>query len=160
MTSTLAELLAHVPQVGRVSWIGLRPEREAPIEVRAEALLLADRGIEGDRTGRQAGGSRQVTLVQWEHLDVLARLLGREQVDPALLRRNVAVAGINLRALMKRRFRVGEALLEGTGGCHPCRKMEAALGDGGYAAMRGHGGITARILEGGRIAVGDPVRAA
>lgn len=100
---------------------------------------------------------RQVTLIQAEHLAVVGSLLGRDAVDPSLLRRNVAVAGINLYAMRDARFRVGNVLLEGTGICAPCSRMEAALGPGGYNAMRGHGGITARVLEAGLIEMGATV---
>lgn len=79
-------------------------------------------------------------------------------MDPKVLRRNLAVSGINLLALKDRRFRVGEVILAGSGTCEPCSRMEENLGPGGYQAMRGHGGITARVLEGGTIHVGDIVR--
>jgi MOSC domain-containing protein YiiM len=113
-------------------------------------------GLLGDR---YAGGSgkRAVTLIQAEHLPAIAALSGHARVDPALLRRNLVVSAIPLIALRERRFRIGEVLLEGTGECDPCSRMEAALGPGGYNAMRGHGGLTARVIQGGRIRVGDAV---
>ena len=74
-----------------------------------------------------------------------------------LTRRNIVVSGINLLALAKRRFRIGEVVLETTGPCEPCSRMEENLGPGGYNAMRGHGGITARVAKGGTISVGDAV---
>ena len=86
-------------------------------------------------------------------------LAGVPAVDVATLRRNVVVSGINLVALKNARVRVGSALLEIVGPCQPCSRMEEAVGPGGYAAMRGHGGMTARVLEGGALAVGDAVRA-
>jgi MOSC domain-containing protein YiiM len=60
-------------------------------------------------------------------------------------------AGINLLALKDHRFRIGGAVLETSGECHPCSRMEAALGPGGYNALRCQGGITARVVTGGVI---------
>ncbi|HEX9391388.1 MAG TPA: MOSC domain-containing protein [Usitatibacteraceae bacterium] len=145
--------LAHA---GTVDWIGVRPGRELPMQVLSRAVAVADHGLTGDRTGdrARAGGKRQVTLIQAEHLDVIGRLLQRGAIDPALLRRNIVVAGISLLALKGQRFRIGEALLETTGECHPCSKMETQLGPGGCNAMRGHGGITAKVLQSGEISLG------
>lgn len=152
--SALGRLMAHLPRPGRVEWIGLRPQRDVPMESVEEALAQAGIGLVGDR---YAGGSgkRGVTLIQAEHLPAIAALSGRDVLEPALLRRNVVVSGLPLVALKGRRFRLGEALLEGTEDCDPCSRMEDALGPGGYNAMRGHGGLCARILEGGRIRRGD-----
>ena len=58
------------------------------------------------------------------------------------------VSGINLLALKKQRFQMGEVLLETTGICAPCGLMEVNLGLGGYSSMRGHGGITVKIIKG------------
>jgi MOSC domain-containing protein YiiM len=88
---------------------------------------------------------------------VIAALSGHPEISPATLRRNVVVSGIPLVALKGRRFRIGDVLLEGTDPCDPCSRMEAALGPGGYNAMRGMGGLCARILEGGSVRLGDAV---
>ena len=154
---TVPELLASLPQVGRLEWIGLAPARRAQIVPVREATVRIGTGLDGDHHSPTGRGRRQVTLIQWEHLAVVASLLGRETVGPELLRRNLAVSGINLLALKDRRFRIGQVLLEGTGPCHPCSRMEETFGPGGYNAVRGHGGITARVLEGGAVRVGDPV---
>ena len=151
---TLQDLFDTLPQTGRVEWIGVRPARHAPITVLTEIAALQDSGLQGDRYA--GSGKRQVTLIQAEHLPVLGAVLKRT-VEPATLRRNIMVSGINLVSLKAARFRIGEALLEGSGPCEPCSRMEDALGPGGYNAMRGHGGITARVLESGRIRIGDSV---
>jgi MOSC domain-containing protein YiiM len=159
---TLKERLARVPQVGALQWIGLRPGREVPMQIVGEAVAIEGRGLEGDRASAsgKVGGKRQVTLVQAEHLDVVARLVGQGSVRPEQVRRNLVVAGVNLVALKRMRFAIGdEVVLEGSGPCEPCAKMDASLGDGGFHAMRGHGGITARVVRGGRIRTGDVVRA-
>src|SRR5688572_6119522 len=154
--SALGRLMATLPRAGRVEWIGVRPKRDTPMRPVDGVEATAGAGLAGDRyTG--GSGKRGITLIQAEHLPVIAVLSGHGSVAPALLRRNVVVSGIPLVALKGRRFRIGQALFEGTDDCDPCSRMEAALGPGGYNAMRGHGGLCARILESGPIAVGDTV---
>ncbi len=156
--SELYRLMSQFPRGGRVGWIGLRPARDVAMESVASAEAVAGRGLVGDRyTNASGSGKRGITLIQAEHLPAIAALVGRDAVAPALLRRNVVVAGIPLIALKGRKFRIGDVLLEGTDSCDPCSRMEAALGPGGYNAMRGHGGLCARILEGGSLRVGDGV---
>jgi len=155
--SPLRALMDTFPREGRLEWIGLRPARRVPLQAVNHVEVLADQGLAGDRAARGSGGKRQVTLIQREHLAAVAQILGRESVDPALVRRNLVVSGINLLALKDERFRIGSVLFEGSGPCEPCSRMEEVLGSGGYNAMRGHGGITARVLEGGVITLGDAV---
>lgn len=151
--------MADVRSVGRLEWIGVRPAHEAPMVALREARVI-ERGLEGDRAAKGgAGGKRQVTLLQSEHLAVIGALLGRDPVTPMLARRNLVVSGINLVALKTLRFAIGdEVILEGTGPCEPCAKMDAALGEGGFHAMRGHGGLTTRVIRIGVIRIGDRVR--
>ena len=151
----IKELLAVIPQDGRLEWIGLRPAHRVPVRVVTSVCAEAGRGLIGDRYAESPGTKRQVTLIQAEHLPVIARLSGHASIPPEWLRRNLVVSGVNLLALKDRQFRIGTVLLEGTGLCHPCSRMEAVLGPGGYNAMRGHGGITARVLESGELHVGD-----
>jgi MOSC domain-containing protein YiiM len=141
---------------GRLAWIGVRPERRAAVLELDEATLVAGTGIGGDRYRTTSNGARQVTLIERERLAAVASYLGRA-AGPAQLRRNLMVEGINLLALKDRRFRIGDALLEWSGECHPCSRMNEELGEGGYNAMRTHGGITARVLAGAVIRRGDVV---
>ena len=153
-SSPLAALMAAPMRPGKVEWIGLRPARRAAIEVVDCAILDPREGLVGDRYAGRSG-SRHVTLIQQEHLGAIAAYLGLDTVAPEGLRRNIVVSGINLLALKDRPFRLGTARLEMTGDCHPCSRMEETFGPGGYNAVRGHGGITARVLEGGEVRLGD-----
>lgn len=157
--SALGALLASPVRAGALTWIGVRPQRRAPLNEVMSAVLIAAKGIEGDHYETRNNGGRQVTLIALEDLAAIASFLGRDRVDPRLLRRNLVTTGINLVALKGRRFHVGTALLETSGECAPCNLMQETLGPGGYNAVRGRGGITARVVEGGTIYVGDAIEA-
>jgi len=143
---------------GTLEWIGLRSERKAPLTEVESVLAIASRGLEGDhRVGKTPGSGRQVTLISREFIAQTAHFLNVESIEPGTLRRNLVVSGINLHALRHQRFAIGDALFEASALCHPCSRMETALGKGGVAAMLGHGGLCCRILKGGVISVGDDV---
>lgn len=167
----IRSLSLEFPRPGKLERILLRQYRRGPVTSTDTAQALAGVGLLGDRkAGSAATGisppgdsKRQVTLLQAEHVAVIAALLGRQSLDPVLLRRNLVVSGINLlaaRSLFKDQpmlLNIGEVLLEISGACEPCSHMEEVLGPGAYNAMRGHGGVNARILRGGTIRVGDNV---
>lgn len=147
---------------GRVESIIVRGSSREQARTVAGTVALAGIGLADDRLGQRGESelsTRQVTLIQAEHLPVIAGLARVDPIDPIGLRRNLVVSRINLLALKNAKLRVGAALLEVVGPCHPCSRMEETIGPGGYAAMRGHGGVTARVLVGGPINVGDVVRA-
>ena len=156
--SPLARLMATLPRAGKVEWIGLRPARDEAMIATGTVQAIAGAGLVGDRY-KSGSGKRGITLIQAEHLPAIAALAQRPDLTPALLRRNVVVSGIPLIALKQRRFRIGTAVFEGTEECDPCSRMEDALGQGGYNAMRGHGGLCARIVEGGTFGLGDALEA-
>ena len=150
-------LFENFSQKGEVIWIGLRPASRKPIKEVSEINVI-ETGLEGDRaTKNSPTNKRQVTLIQKEHLEAVASFLGKEKIDPILTRRNIVVKGINLNALKGRKFKIGTAVLEMTGFCYPCSRMEENLGTGGFNAMRGHGGITCRVIEIGKIHIGDSI---
>ena len=159
---TIRDLLKPPHISGRVEAIVVRSDSRRPARRIDATRALAGIGLADDRLGSRGEpelSTRQITLIQHEHLPVIAALAAVISVDVAALRRNLVISGINLIALKNARVRVGGALLEIVGPCHPCSRMEEAVGLGGYAAMRGHGGMTARVLEAGAIRVGDVVRA-
>ncbi len=151
-------LLGKIPQVGEVVFVSVRPVRKQPPSELEEVTAERGKGLNGDHFAGKFSQKRAVTLIQKEHLDAVASILQKEEIDPLLTRRNIVVSGINLLSLRGQEFRIGDAILQGTGLCHPCARMEENLGPGGYNAMRGHGGITAQVIQGGTIRIGDKVQ--
>lgn len=155
----MQRLVSTLPQTGRVEWIGVRPARDQAMLILDCVMVSPGKGLAGDRFSGLETSKRQVTLIQHEHLSVIASCLHRESIGPEVFRRNLVVSGLNLLALKDKTFRIGDVVLEYTGLCHPCSKMEKALGPGAYNAMRGHGGITTRVVQGGELALGSLVQA-
>jgi MOSC domain-containing protein YiiM len=157
---TIRDLLKPPDIEGRVAAIIVRGAPRDPARYVEATEALAGIGLADDRLGQRGEAelsTRQVTLIQAEHLPVIARLARVAAVDAVRLRRNLVISGINLVALRTAQVRVGQAVLEIVGPCQPCSRMEAEIGPGGYAAVRGHGGMTARVVTGGAIRVGDAV---
>lgn len=154
---SLKQLLLNLPQQGKVEWIGVRAKKRAPLDT-VTTIQVLPLGLAGDHYAGRSG-KRSVTLIQQEHIETIASLLHREKIDPADLRRNIVVSGINLLALKGREFKIGTAVLKMTGLCHPCSRMEETFGDGGYNAVRGHGGINASVIITGEIKLQDKVEA-
>ncbi len=142
---------------GRVLWIGVRPGRREPVVAVDAVQAIAGRGLAGDRMTQRPHRVRQITVIAQEAIDDVARRLGLPPIDPAVLRRNVVVSGIDLAVARGQRLRLGEVWLDVTGPCDPCARMDEALGEGGCEAMRDLGGLTAVVLQGGVLRVGDGV---
>ena len=148
---TIRDLNTPPHIAGRVEAIVVRGAPRDPARTISATQARAGIGLADDRLGKKGESelsTRQVTLVQAEHLPVIAHLA---QLDGV-------VSGINLLALRNARVQVGDAVLEIVGPCAPCSRMETEVGAGAYAAMRGHGGMTARVITSGAISVGDVVR--
>ncbi len=139
------------PRPGRVDWIGLRPARLEPLRV-VQQVEVTQTGLAGDH--HRSASPRAVTLIQAEHLPVIAALSG-QSITPEMLRRNIVVSGINLTALRHDTLQIGTARLKLTKPCAPCSRMEKVIGPGGYNAMRGHGGWYAEVIQHGLIQTKD-----
>ena len=143
---------------GKLEWIGLRTERRGEIQVVDRAQAIVSLGLEGDhRCLKTPGSARQVTIISREYIHQIAQQLGMDFIDPALLRRNLVISGMNMNLLRFQRLQIGEVIFETSALCDPCSRIDENLGNGAAAAMFGYGGLCAKIIQGGHIAVGDGV---
>ncbi len=148
---------------GAVLSIHIAPAMGEPMEQRQEVRTVAGAGIEGDRyiqTGdlpdRKLGKERQITLVEQEAIDAVARDYDTE-LGSGDTRRNLITRGVPLNHLVGRQFRVGEALLRGVKLAEPCGYLAKKIGKKAVAGLIHRGGLRAEVMEGGRIQVGDKI---
>lgn len=143
---------------GKLEWIGLRTERRGEINIVDRAEAKIGLGLAGDhRCLKTPGSARQVTIISREYIHQIEQQLGKDFIDPALLRRNLVISGMNMNLLRFQRLQIGDAIFETSALCDPCSRMDENLGKGGAAAMFGYGGLCAKIIQGGHITVGDAV---
>jgi MOSC domain-containing protein YiiM len=148
---------------GLVEAIFVAPQAGAPMRPLDEVCAIAGRGLEGDRyalghgTFSVAGGrGNEVTLIAGEVLDALAlpddQPLSREEA-----RRNLVTRGIDVNALVGRRFRIGELELIGRRLCEPCAHLQRLTRPGVLRALVGCGGLRADLLNTGTLRIGDAI---
>jgi MOSC domain-containing protein YiiM len=137
-----------------------KPPGKHATERRNEIVCVAGRGIEGDRFfDYKADYKGQITFFAGEVFDDLCAKLSVENKTPAVLRRNVITRGVDLAELFDAEFEMQGVRFQGMGECKPCYWMDHAVGPGAEALLKGRGGLRAKILSGGRLAVDAAVAA-
>jgi MOSC domain-containing protein YiiM len=133
-----------------------KPAGEAPLVAVAEAELVAGKGIVGDRFyDYKEDYKGQVTFFSEEvYADLCARL-ERSDRHPGVFRRNILVSGGDLNALIGQEFELQGLKFRGMAECSPCEWMEQAFGPGAEAALKGRGGLRAKVLTDGTLRVGS-----
>jgi len=146
---------------GRVEAINIAADLEGECRSVEVVEALAGQGLLGDRyfadAPREQGEGRDITLIQAEALEGLQDEHGIE-LSGAESRRNVLTRGIDLNALVGRRFSVGEAECVGIELCEPCNHLQKMTQPGVLRGLVHRGGLRADVVRGGRIAVGDAVQ--
>jgi MOSC domain-containing protein YiiM len=150
---------------GHVEAIAVARAAEAPMSLVEEASAHAGRGLEGDRYFNGAGtfsnpasSGHDLTLIEAEQLEAIT-LASRHTPTAEDARRNLVTRGIDLNALVGRRFRVGEVECLGRRLCEPCAHLERLTEVGLLRELVHRGGLRADIISDGRIALGDEIEA-
>lgn len=145
---------------GRVVSICIGAEPEGPVRRVDEAVAVAGRGLEGDRYFQPAHSAvpdKEITLIESEGIEAAAAESGIEiRIEDA--RRNIVTEGVRLEELVGKRFRVGEVEVEAIESNPPCRHLQELAGKPLLRPLAHRGGVRGRIVEGGVVRVGDPIR--
>lgn len=140
---------------GILDAIWVKRAHRGPMDPTSSAVLIAGKGVEGS-VGRSS--RRQVTIIEREVWDALMRETN-STAPPSTRRANLMISGLSLVDSRKRVLRIGDTRLEIAGETKPCERMEEAV-PGLQKAMYANwgGGAFAKVLVGGKIAVGDEVK--
>jgi hypothetical protein len=149
---------------GTVEVIALTPQATGDMQVVEHARAFANRGLEGDRYAAKAGTftpandtirGYDLTLIEAEVLDSLTLLDGT--VEYAAARRNIVTRGIDLNALVGRRFRIGNVECLGQRLCEPCSHLERLTTKGTLRALIHRGGLRVDVLSDGDVTTGASI---
>jgi MOSC domain-containing protein YiiM len=166
LNPALGDTPARVQLQGTVEAIALAEVATGPVRLVDQALALAGRGLAGDRyaakagtftASRQGGRGYDLTLIQSEALDNL-ELPDGERLSFADARRNIVTSGIDLNALVGRRFRIGDVECLGQRLCEPCAHLERLSSKGVLRGLIHRGGLRADVLSDGLVRVGAAVQ--
>ncbi len=152
---------------GTVEAIMVAPDAEVDLVRVDAATARAGRGLEGDRYFEHRGTfsdahdrGHDVTLIEAEVLDDLSLSGGR--LSPEEARRNILTRGIDLNALVGRRFRIGDVECFGQRLCEPCAHLERLTAKAGkpgvLRALIHRGGLRADVLTDGEIHIGNEIK--
>jgi MOSC domain-containing protein YiiM len=124
-----------------------------PVE---SAQAVAGKGLEGNRYFDTGRPEQELTLIEAEQLERVAAEDGLD-IDAAATGRNVLTRGVDLNALVGKRFRVGALECRGIELCEPCTTFQSRTAPGAIKAMVHRAGLNAAILAGGELRSGDAV---
>ena len=164
--ATLSASDSPLPRLtGTVELIALATRATGDMHAVEHANAIAHRGLDGDRYADKAGTftpakatirGYDLTLIQAEVLDTLAPP-GGTRIGYADARRNIVTRGIDLNALVGRRFRIGNVECLGQRLCEPCSHLERLTTKGALRALIHQGGLRADVLSDGRITTGTTI---
>ncbi len=152
---------------GTIIAIYTAPEAQAPTQSVSTAQLESGRGIVGDRyyssegtfsekLERKSNSDWEVTLIEAEAIDHFNETHGHD-FGYGDFRRNIATRGVSLNSLVGQEFDIGSVRLEGIRLCEPCTNLAATVAESVLPGLVGRGGLRARILNSGKISIGDAV---
>jgi MOSC domain-containing protein YiiM len=142
---------------GRLIGIARRDMRRAPMQTVGSIDISLEAGVVGDHKGAKYK-RRAVTVLAREGWEAALADLGDATLDWTLRRANLLVEGVRLPRALGATLRIGPVLLEVTYPTTPCARMDEAR-EGLRKALHPEwrGGVTCKVLEGGRVAIGDEV---
>ena len=115
---------------------------------------VAGRGLVGDRYfDHQEDYKGQITFFDWAVYQRIKDDFNCPDLNATEFRRNVLTEGIDLNTLIGQKFTLQGIQFEGAEECRPCYWMDESVTPGVHEALKGHGGLRARILTSGTLRV-------